>query len=158
MMTPEQNSESVSTLRNDIVALARRLRQSARADSETWTALMTLGAIERGDGQATPTVLATELGLRSSNLAQILGELDQRGLIKRSADQGDKRKVRLSLTDAGLDLLRETRTQRDQWLLDALNACLTAKERAQLIAAGALMRRLASSSLGAAGDRMGDPP
>jgi len=158
MMTPKRTSESVSALRNDIVALARRLRQSSRADSETWTALMTLGAIDRGAGEATPTALATELGLRSSNLAQMLGELDQRGLIKRSADQGDKRKVRLSLTDAGLDLLRETRTKRDQWLLNALNACLTAQERAQLIAAGALMRRLASSSPGAAGDRIGDPP
>jgi len=157
-MNPEPTSESVSALRNDIVALARRLRQSSRADSETWTALMTLGAIERNDGQATPTAIATEMGLRSSNLAQILGEFDQRGLIKRSADQGDKRKVRLSLTDAGLHLLRETRTKRDQWLLNALNACLTAKERQQLMEAGALMRRLASSSPGAPGDRMGDPP
>jgi hypothetical protein len=68
MMNPEPTSESVSALRNDIVALARRLRQSSRADSETWTALMTLGAIERNDGQATPTAIATEMGLRSSNL------------------------------------------------------------------------------------------
>jgi len=154
MMTDEQNFESVSALRNDIVALARRLRQSPRADSETWTALMALGAIERSGGQATPTLLATELELRSSNVAQILGELDHRGLIKRSADPGDKRKVRLSLTDTGLALVRETRTKRDQWLLNAMNACLTAEEQAQLIAAGVMMRRLASSSQAGAGDHL----
>jgi DNA-binding MarR family transcriptional regulator len=118
---------------------------------------MALGAIERSDGHATPTGLATELELRSSNVAQILGELDQRCLITRRADPGDKRKVRLALTDAGQDLVRETRAKRDQWLVNAMDACLTGEERAQLIAAGALMRRLASLSQGAAGDRVIDP-
>ena len=143
MDTSEQQSRRVSDLRTNIVALSRRLRQSAQADSETWTALMVLGAIQRAEGQATPANIAADLELRSSNLAQVLGELNQRGLIKRAPDAADKRKVRLSLTDDGIALVRETRAKRDAWLSQAMKACLSAEEQAQLLAAGELIRRLA---------------
>ena len=136
--------ELVSELRNDIVALARRLRQSAGTGSETWTSFMALGAIQRGEGEATPTQIACELELRPSNLAQVLTDLDARGLIVRSADPNDKRKVRLSLTDAGSELVRETRAKRDSWLAEAMTTCLSPEEYSHLIAAGALMRRLTS--------------
>lgn len=138
--------KDVSELRNNLIALARRLRQSDRGVSENWTGLMALGAIQRAEGQATPTQIALELELRSSNLAQVLGELDERGLIQRTPDPADKRKVRLSLTEAGLTLVRETRAKRDNWLADAMETCLSLEEQAQLIAAGELMRRLAISS------------
>lgn len=60
-----------------------------------------LGAIERGNASATPTQIAGELELRSSNLAQVLGSLNERGLIQRHCDPADKRKTRLSLTGQG---------------------------------------------------------
>ncbi|MGK5081318.1 MarR family winged helix-turn-helix transcriptional regulator [Janthinobacterium sp. HLX7-2] len=142
MQDIKQQREQISELRDNIVALTRRLRQSARADGETWTELMALGVIERGAGHATPTQIASELELHSSNLAQILGKLDERGLIQRTPDPVDKRKVRLSLTEAGRVLVHATRTRRDSWLLEAMQTCLSAPERAQLIAAGELMRRL----------------
>lgn len=104
---------------------------------------MALGAIQRAKGTGTPTRIATELGLQSSNLAQVLGELDRRGLIQRTPDPSDKRKVRLALTQAGLTLVRESRGRRDQWLSDAMHACLSAEEQAQLLAAGALIQRVA---------------
>lgn len=104
---------------------------------------MALGAIQRANGNATPTQIATELTIQSSNLAQVLGELDRRGLIQRTPDHSDKRKVRLSLTQAGTDLVYEARARRDQWLSDAMEACLSVDEKAQLLAAGALMQRVA---------------
>lgn len=136
----------VSELRSSLVALARRLRQSDRTVGETWTGLMALGAIQRAEGKATATQVALELELRSSNLAQLLGTLDKRGLIKRTPDSADKRKVRLSLTSEGLALVQQTRAKRDSWLADAMRACLSPEEQAQLITAGDLMRRLALSS------------
>ncbi len=139
----KSGTEPIAELRNQIVALARRLRQSASADTETWTGLMALGAIQRGEGNATPTHVATELELRSSNLAQLLRDLEERGLIVRTPDVTDKRKVRLSLTREGLALVTETRSARDKWLADAMAACLSPDEQAQLIAAGELMRRVA---------------
>jgi DNA-binding MarR family transcriptional regulator len=145
MKSDNPRHEQVAELRDQIVALARRLRHSARADAETWTALMALGVIQRGEGKATPTRIATELELRSSNLAQLLRELDQRGLVHRTPDTADKRKVRLSLTEAGLALVTQTRAARDTWLADAMATCLSPDEQAQLFAAGELMRRVALS-------------
>lgn len=136
----------IAELRNSIVALARRLRQSARAESESWTGLMALAVIQRADGLATPTQIADELDLRSSNLAQILSELDTRGLIRRKPDDSDKRKVRLSLTEAGIALVDGTRAKRDHWLAGAIAVSLTPEEQAHLMAAGALMQRVAMSS------------
>ncbi len=135
----------ISELRTHIVALARRLRQSARTGTEAWTGLMALGVIERAEDRATPTLVASELDLRSSNAAQILNTLEQRGLIERLPDPADKRRVRLTLTRPGRDLVRDTRAERDQWLEGAIQECLTEEERAQLIAAGKLMQRLALS-------------
>lgn len=134
----------ITQLRTQLVALTRRLRQSARADNETWTGLMVLGVIERSEGEATPSLIATELELRSSNVAATLADLQQRGLVQRTSDPHDKRKVRLALTPDGSALLRETRAQRDRWLRSAINACLTADEKATLQAAGDLMERLAN--------------
>lgn len=136
----------VAGLRTDIIALSRRLRQSARADNETWTGLMVLGAIERGNGTATPAQVAVELELRSSNLAQVLGALEARGLMARVPDTADRRKIRLSLTEAGLRRVEETRGRRDAWLARAIQECLSADEQAQLLAAGELMRRVAQAS------------
>jgi DNA-binding MarR family transcriptional regulator len=143
MKDTKKTLKHVPELRDSIVALARRLRQSVQADSENWTALMALGAIQRAKGTGTPTQIATELGLQSSNLAQILGELDRRNLIQRTCDPADKRKVRLSLTQAGLNLACEARGRRDQWLSDTMEACLSVEEQAQLLAAGALIQRIA---------------
>lgn len=138
---------SVSALRNSIVALARRLRQSADTGEETWTELMVLGEIERGHGDATPTGLARALELRSSNLAQVLAMLEQRGLVQRSPDPADKRRVHLSLTEAGAARVLATRAQRDSWLSAIMDERLSAHERAQLIEAGTLMLRLAQPAV-----------
>jgi DNA-binding MarR family transcriptional regulator len=143
MAASKKHLQHIAELRNNIVALARRLRQSVRSDSENWTALMALGAIQRGKGTATPTQIATELGIQSSNVAQVLGELDRRGLLKRTPDRSDKRKVRLSLTPGGINLVSEARARRDQWLSDAVQACLSVQEQEQLLAAGELMQRVA---------------
>lgn len=107
---------------------------------------MALGAIQRGEGRATPTKIAAELELRSSNLAQVLGEMDRRGLIRRTPDPTDRRRVHLSLTDAGDALVAETRAKRDRWLADAVATCLSPDEQSLLMTAGDLMRRIALSS------------
>ena len=140
--------QPVAELRNSIVAVARRLKQSTRERSETWTGLLVLGAIDRADGQATPSQIAFELELRSSNFAQLLGELQERGLVMKQPDRADRRKVRLSLTPAGRTLVAQTRAQRDEWLLQAMHECLSVQEQAQLMQAAELLQRLALARQG----------
>ena len=125
--------------------LARRLRREAGSDEETWSRLLLLGAIDRSGDAATPTTLAVAEGLRSSNLAKALKELEARELITRQSAADDRRQVKVALTEGGRATLEEVRSRRDRWLAAAIEATLTAEERATLAAAAALMSRLARS-------------
>lgn len=67
-------------------------------------ALMYLAAANRYSN--TPQALTDYLGLTKGTVSQSLLLLHGRGLIERQSDAADKRLVRLSLTEAGAQLLR----------------------------------------------------
>ncbi|NVN44589.1 winged helix DNA-binding protein [Asaia siamensis] len=94
---------------------------------------MALGAIERLESQATPTAIAHELGMKSSNVAKLLGELAADSLIEKKADADDRRKTRLSITDTGAKLVSEQRCQRDAWLAEAIKTALSYDEQESLL-------------------------
>ena len=125
---------------------SRRLRQEASANDRSWARLLVLGAIYRHGGSATPSVLAADEGMRSSNLAAALRSLEARKLIVRTQDTKDRRKVRLRLSAAGQRFLNESRARGERWLAEAMDACLTASERAVLIKAGVLLDRMVAHS------------
>ena len=74
-----------------------------------------------------------------------LASLESRGLIKRAADPDDGRRVILSITDAGLGVLRDRRNARTEQLARALSSGFTADELDQLMAVAPLLERLAQS-------------
>lgn len=128
------------------MGVSRRLRREATADDRSWARLTVLGAIDRHDGSATPSVLAADEGMRSSNLAAALRSLEARKLILRTPDSDDRRKARIRLSAAGQRFLDDSRARGALWLDAAMNACLTAGERTHLIKAGALLDRIAAYS------------
>lgn len=132
-----------SHLRSQVTALTRRLRQQAQLNSMPFSQLVVLGAIDRLGGAVSPSDLAAAELLRSSNLAALLRELEVQGHIERRADLNDGRKTRVSLTASGKRVLYGNRARREQWLVQAMQACLTADDRALLVRAGALLERLA---------------
>ncbi|WP_460429053.1 MarR family winged helix-turn-helix transcriptional regulator [Azotobacter armeniacus] len=108
--------------------------------------MLVISAIDRlGDG-VTPSMLAASENMRSSNLAAVLRELEASGLIIRTQDALDRRKVRVRLADAGRHVLQLSRQRRDDWLTAAMMACLTGEERERLINAGEFLERLAAYS------------
>jgi hypothetical protein len=58
----------------------------------------------------------------------------------------DRRKVRLRLSAAGRRFLDDSRARGERWLAEAMDAHLTASERAHLIKAGALLDRIMAYS------------
>ncbi|AIC21213.1 MULTISPECIES: MarR family winged helix-turn-helix transcriptional regulator [Pseudomonas] len=137
----------ISLFRRQLTRLGKRLRQEAQNTPETWSQMLVMSAIERMDGMATPSKIAEEENMRSSNLASLLRDLEARELITRTQDTGDRRRTWLELSEKGRLVLQASRDQRDQWLDSAVNTCLTDKERKQLAAAGALMEKLSAFSL-----------
>jgi DNA-binding MarR family transcriptional regulator len=135
----------IATFRNQFMNLARRLRREAHADDRSWVRLQLLGAIERARDAATPTMLGESESMRSSNLAAALRELEADGLIARTPDAEDRRKVRVRLTRMGQEELHENTARRERWLAEAIDRCLTKEERALLLEAGELLNRIALS-------------
>ena len=133
-----------AALRVSVGMLLRRLRQ-VRPDDEL--SLPESSALARLDriGPATPGALAKVEQISPQSMGATLAALEARGLIERHPDPADGRRVVLSVTEAGLQLLRNKRGARTEQLAQALSAGFTQAELRQLAAAAPLLERLAQS-------------
>ena len=133
-----------AALRVSVGMLLRRLRQ-VRPDDEL--SLPESSALARLDriGPATPGALAKVEQISPQSMGATLAALEARGLIERHPDPADGRRVVLSVTEAGLELLRNKRGARTEQLAQALSAGFTPAELRQLAAAAPLLERLAQS-------------
>jgi DNA-binding MarR family transcriptional regulator len=77
-------------------------------------------------------------------MTRVLAVLEGAGLVTRTAHPTDGRQVVMSVSAAGLALLREDRRRRDAWLAQRLRT-LDAEEVAVLGRAAAILDRLANS-------------
>lgn len=135
-----------ATLRVQLMSLVRRLRREAEHQDVPFSHISVLGAIERLNGKATPSAIASLEGLHSSNLATLLRRLEHDGFIIRKPDSTDKRKTRISLTVSGATTLEHHRSRRERWLAEAIQHCLSEQEQSILFEAGKLIERLALST------------
>jgi len=136
--------DTAAALRVSVGMLLRRLRQVRPDDELTLPESSALARLDR-TGPATPGALAKVEQISPQSMGATLAALEARGLIARQADPGDGRRVVLSVTDAGLELLRNKRGARTEQLAQALSAGFTAAELRQLAAAAPLLERLAQS-------------
>ena len=133
-----------AALRVGVGMLLRRMRQVRPDDELTLPESSALARLDR-TGPATPGTLAKIEQISPQSMGATLAALEARGLIARQADPGDGRRVVLSVTEAGLELLRNKRGARTEQLAQALSAGFTAAELRQLAAAAPLLERLAQS-------------
>ena len=131
-------------LRLSIGLLLRRLRQIPTGDELTLSESAALARLDRG-GPATAAELARAEQISPQSIGATLGALQERGLIAKAPDPEDGRRMILTLTDAGLEVLRHRRNRRTEELARALSAGFTKTELEQLAAATPLLERLANS-------------
>jgi DNA-binding MarR family transcriptional regulator len=136
--------ERIVVLQTQLSMLQRRLRSELTAvQGLSRTLLRVLGAIERLADGATPSRVAEDLQMTSSNVAAALRELEAGGSIRRRRDPDDARRVLLFLTDRGSAVVAQFRAERDTWFGRAVGSALTRREQQELFAAGRLLQRLA---------------
>ncbi len=137
-------NEVAGALRVSIGLLWRRLRQT-RPDGElTLPESSALTRLDRG-GPATASALAKLEQISPQSIGATLGALEAKGLVERRPDPDDGRRAVLSVTEAGLRLLRDKRNARTEQLARALSAGFTPAEIRLLAAAAPLLERLAES-------------
>ena len=137
-------AEVAGALRVSVGMLVRKLKQVSAAGDEELTLPETsaLSRLDRG-GPATSSDLARLERISPQSMGATIAALEQRGLIERDRDPHDGRRIVLSVTDAGLQVVRDRRGARTAQIARALAAGFTPGELAQLRAATPLLERLA---------------
>ena len=133
-----------AALRVSIGLLLRRLRQVQVEGELTLPESSALVRLDRG-GPATPGELAKLEQISPQSMGATLAALEARGLVERRPDPRDGRRVVLSVTKAGRDVLLDKRNARAEQLARALAAGFTPAELRQLMAAVPLLERLAQT-------------
>jgi DNA-binding MarR family transcriptional regulator len=123
--------------------LRRRLRAAGAPGEMTFSEIAALARLERG-GPATSAELARLEQISPQAMGATLAGLEERGLVARSADPSDGRRVVMSVTGTGLDVVRKRRDVRVDQIAAALGG-FTRTELRQLLAAAPLIERLAHS-------------
>lgn len=133
-----------AALRVSVGLLLRRMRQ-VRVDGElTVPETSALARLDR-NGPATSSALAKLEQISPQSMGATLSALEARGLVERRPDAQDGRRVVLSVTGAGQQVLRDKRDARTEQLARALSAGFTRHELNQLTAAAPLLERLAQA-------------
>jgi DNA-binding MarR family transcriptional regulator len=135
-----ESSALASDLRVVLGQLIRRLRAERR--DLTLAQVTVLGRLDRA-GPAGTSDLAVGERVRPQSMASTVAALLAAGLVSRTPDATDKRRVLIELTPAGREALAADRRRREGWLADAVQRDLTPREREVLAEATALLARIA---------------
>ncbi|GAA2030130.1 MarR family transcriptional regulator [Agromyces tropicus] len=132
--------EQSTEFRLAVMRLARRIRQE-RADTELSATQYAALAWTASEGPLTPGRLAELERVTPPSMNRTVNCLVESGLLVREGSPDDGRKVLLHATEAGEDIVRETRRRRDAWLAKRF-AALSPDERETLASATEILRRL----------------
>jgi DNA-binding MarR family transcriptional regulator len=136
-------ADDAAALRLAVGRFVRRVRQDMSTLPSSQAAA--LGRLDR-DGPQTVADLAAAERVSHQSMARLMRALDERGLVEPAeAPTGDRRRRPWRATGRGRALLDEQRRRRADWLAEAMRRELTAEERRTLVAAAALLERLAEA-------------
>jgi DNA-binding MarR family transcriptional regulator len=117
-------------VRSVLGLLVRRLRAEAAAEGPTWSQSAVVQRLEASAGM-TSAELARAEGVRPQSMSATVAVLEAEGLVHRSPDPADGRRMLLTLTEAGLAARTQVRAVKQKWLAAALQD-LSPPERAEL--------------------------
>jgi DNA-binding MarR family transcriptional regulator len=135
-------SEVAGALRVSVGLVLRKLRQAPFEGELTVAESSALSRLERG-GPATSSDLARLERISPQSMGVTVAALLERGLIERSRDPGDGRRIVLSITEPGRHTMHDKRGARTEHIAAALRNGFSDDELGQLMAAAALLERLA---------------
>ncbi len=134
-------SATASEVRMATFRLARRLRAQRAVDTMSDGQFAVLAALKI-HGLHSLSELADRERVTAPSMNRTVNCLEESGYLTRTVDAADRRKVNITLTDAGLAVVEETVRRRDAWLEECL-ADLSSAERNTLTRAVTIMRAMA---------------
>lgn len=127
-MVDKTNIQLASDLRTVLTRLIKRLRsESSPKDILSLTERSTLSLIDQHK-ELSPSELAAMEKITTQSMSQILNHLSDLGFIDRTPSATDKRKMIITLSKRGHELINKARNERDEWLNKALQQTCSVKE------------------------------
>lgn len=146
----QPDTSTATELRESVMAVARQLRRHRPDHGLTLSQMQVLAEVTR-TGAATPAELAARMQVRVQSLTDSINGLAAAGLVTRRADDGDRRRQLVELTDEGSALLAADRAERDAWLDSSMRQNLTELEFGLLLLVAPVLRKLADAEAGTIG-------
>jgi DNA-binding MarR family transcriptional regulator len=128
-------------IRAVISRLRRRILNASQAEDITLGQASVLARLS-GEGGVTASELASAEGVRHQSMTATVTSLAAMGLVERSPDPADGRRLLITLTAEGHRRVEEGRQARTEWLAGRLQDRCTEQERQVVIAAMAVLQRL----------------
>src|ERR1700691_3439568 len=113
--------EVAAAIRMSMGMLMRRLRQAIPEGELPAPEISALSRLDRG-GPATSSELARLERISPQSIGVTVAALEQRGMVARTRDPEDGRRIVLSITDTGRRLVRDRRGARTEQIARALDA------------------------------------
>ncbi|MEU6113351.1 MarR family transcriptional regulator [Streptomyces sp. NPDC047117] len=124
-----------------ISRLRRRILNASEAEDLTLSQATVLARLSDKPG-VTASELAAGEGVRHQSMTATVASLAARGLVERSPDPDDGRRLLIALTAEGRRRVAEGRQARTEWLAGQLQDKCTEEERRAVIATMAVLERL----------------
>lgn len=134
--------EVAASLRSTVTRLTRQLRKQNISSAFSNAELLTMGLLDQ-HGSMLPSALADLERISAQAISQIINRLVEAGVVDRTSDESDKRKVLITLTQAGKTHLDENRRIKEEWLIKAMDNLFSTEELALIEAFLPLLQRLA---------------
>ena len=141
-MLHETDIQWAADLRNVITRLIKKLRRTSPVGLKlSLTERSTIALLDQ-HGVLLPGELAAMEMITGQSMSQVLNHLSELGYITRNISETDKRKVNISLSANGKQVLLQFRHERDQWLSKAISATCSPEEQRLLEQAIEPLRKL----------------
>lgn len=135
-------SELSSSLRSVVSALHKGLRKQISPErTYSMTEIETIAHLAR-NSSLLPSELAALTKVRTQSMSQILKEMEAQGIVQRTPSVNDKRKVYISLTPNGMELVKKAQYHKDEWLKGVIEQSLSDSERELLKRALPVLQKL----------------
>jgi len=141
-MNSTNNNEIAANLRVVISRLVKILRNETKNDELLSLTERSTLALVYQNSEMLPSELALIEKVTNQSMSQIINKLLQHGYIKKTSSKTDKRKVIITITQAGKKFVEKKRQEKQEWLAQAIFEKTTQKEKEILINAIKVLTKL----------------
>ncbi|RFM25627.1 MarR family winged helix-turn-helix transcriptional regulator [Deminuibacter soli] len=145
-MSDKQDLAIAAEIRIAVSRILRQFRKQVVNFPVSMTEQTTLALLDQHE-KMLPSELAAIERITAQSMSQVLNNLHSLGYIHKEVSTEDKRKIYISLSKTGLEVLNSIRTKRNEWLANAMAKTLTAEEKKVLKQSAAILTRLAAIDL-----------